>query len=182
MEFRIAVAAAAFGLATIVPAQATPCMIVTITGAQGGPQAYQGQAGPGTLVRYGEDADNCNAVRLQFDTGRGTLLRLSQINVLSSQINAVFFTHMHNDHSEGFADLIQHRWLIFPTSPKFDVVCSDDVASPLGSHRQLQEICRPHCRRRSPIRRSCAANCRGQAPPRRWTRRARECAHLRAEE
>ena len=132
MEFRIAVAAAAFGLATIVPAQATPCMIVTITGAQGGPQAYQGQAGPGTLVRYGEDADDCNAVRLQFDTGRGTLLRLSQINVLSSQINAVFFTHMHNDHSEGFADLIQHRWLIFPTSPKFDVVCSDDVASPLG--------------------------------------------------
>ena len=91
MEFRIAVAAAAFGLATIVPAQATPCMIVTITGAQGGPQAYQGQAGPGTLVRYGEDADDCNAVRLQFDTGRGTLLRLSQINVLSSQINAVFF-------------------------------------------------------------------------------------------
>jgi ribonuclease Z len=132
MEFRIAVAAAAFGLAAIVPAQATPCMTVTITGAQGGPQAYQGQAGPGTLVRYGEDADNCNAVRLQFDTGRGTLLRLSQINVLSSQINAVFFTHMHNDHSEGFADLIQHRWLIFPTSPKFDVVCSDDVASPLG--------------------------------------------------
>jgi ribonuclease Z len=39
---------------------------------------------------------------------------------------------MHNDHSEGFADLIQHRWLIFPTSPKFDVVCSDDTASPLG--------------------------------------------------
>jgi ribonuclease Z len=107
-------------------------MTVTITGAQGGPQAYQGQAGPGTLVRYGDDADNCNAVRLQFDAGRGTLLRLSQINVLSSQINAIFFTHMHNDHSEGFADLIQHRWLIFPTSPKFDVVCSDDTASPLG--------------------------------------------------
>ena len=84
MGFRIAAAAAAFGLAAVVPAQAAPCMIVTITGAQGGPQAYQGQAGPGTLVRYGDDADNCNAVRLQFDAGRGTLLRLSQINVLSS--------------------------------------------------------------------------------------------------
>ena len=132
MGFRIAAAAAALGLAAVIPAHAEPCMIVTITGAQGGPQAYQGQAGPGTLVRYGDDADNCNAVRLQFDAGRGTLLRLSQINVLSSQINAIFFTHMHNDHSEGFADLIQHRWLIFPTSPKFDVVCSDDTASPLG--------------------------------------------------
>jgi len=81
--------------------QAAPCVIVTITGAQGGPQAFQGQAGPGTLVRYGDDADNCSAVRLQFDAGRGTLLRLSQLNVLSSQLDAIFFTHMHNDHSEG---------------------------------------------------------------------------------
>jgi ribonuclease Z len=130
--FRIALGTVAWSLAALAPAQAAPCMTVTITGAQGGPQAYQGQAGPGTLVRYGDDADDCNAVRLQFDTGRGTLLRLSQINVLSSQLNAVFFTHMHNDHSEGFADLIQHRWLIFPASPKFDVVCSDDTTSPLG--------------------------------------------------
>jgi ribonuclease Z len=114
------------------PAAAAPCLIVTITGAQGGPQAYQGQAGPGTLIRYGDDTDNCNAVRLQFDAGRGTLLRLSQLSVLSSQIDAVFFTHMHNDHSEGFIDLLQHRWQLFPTSPKIDVVCSDDVTSPLG--------------------------------------------------
>lgn len=113
-------------------AQAAPCLIVTVTGAQGGPQAFQGQAGPGTLIRYGDDADNCSAVRMQFDAGRGTLLRLSQLNVLSSQLNAVFFTHMHNDHSEGFIDLIQHRWALFPTSPKIDVVCSDDVASPMG--------------------------------------------------
>jgi ribonuclease Z len=113
-------------------ADAAPCMIVTITGAQGGPQAYQGQAGPGTFIRYGDDADNCNAVRMQFDAGRGTLLRLSQVNILSSQLNAVFFTHMHNDHSEGFIDLIQHRWMIFPTAPKIDVVCSDDAATPLG--------------------------------------------------
>lgn len=112
--------------------QAAPCLTVSITGAQGGPQAYEGQAGPGTLISYGEDADNCGAVRLQFDAGRGTLLRLSQIKVISSQINAVFFTHMHNDHSEGFSDLIYHRWAFFPTNPKIDVVCSDDAANPLG--------------------------------------------------
>jgi ribonuclease Z len=132
MGFRVAAAAVAFGLTALTPAQAAPCMTVTVTGAQGGPQAYQGQAGPGTLVRYGDDADNCNQVRLQFDAGRGTLLRLSQANVLSLQVNAVFFTHMHNDHSEGFIDLIQHRWMIFPSGPKVDVVCSDDVTSPLG--------------------------------------------------
>src|SRR5882672_5929554 len=73
-------------------AQAAPCLIVTITGAQGGPQAFQGQAGPGTLVRYGHDAGNCSAVRLQFDAGRGTLLRLSQLDVLSSQLDASLLT------------------------------------------------------------------------------------------
>src|SRR3954468_5350659 len=113
-------------------AQAAPCLIVTITGSQGGPQAYQGLAGPGTLVRYGDDADNCSAVRLQFDAGRGTLLRLSQLEVNSGQLNAMFFTHMHNDHSEGFIDLIQHRWALFPTGAKIEVVCSDDAVSPLG--------------------------------------------------
>jgi ribonuclease Z len=127
------VAVTAMGtLAPLSAAHAAPCLTVIITGAQGGPQAYQGQAGPGTLVSYGDDANNCGAMRLQFDAGRGTLLRLSQINVLSSQVNAIFFTHMHNDHSEGFADLIQHRWMLFPTSSKIDVVCSDDIASPLG--------------------------------------------------
>jgi len=119
-----------FGMTAV--SQAAPCLTVTVTGAQGGPQAYRGQAGPGTLISFGDDANNCSAIRLQFDAGRGTLLRLSQINVLSSQVNAIFFTHMHNDHSEGFIDLIQHRWALFPTAPKIDVVCSNDVASPLG--------------------------------------------------
>jgi ribonuclease Z len=131
MRARFALATLALALATPA-AEAAPCMIVTITGSQGGPQAYKGQAGPGTLVRYGDDANNCSAVRFQFDAGRGTLLRLSQLDVLSSQINVVFFTHMHNDHSEGFADFIQHRWAIFPAAPKVDVVCSDDVDAPAG--------------------------------------------------
>jgi len=54
-------------------AQAAPCMTVTITGSVGGPQAYQGNANAGTLVGYGDDANNCSAVRLQYDAGRGTL-------------------------------------------------------------------------------------------------------------
>ena len=128
---RAVVAGAALLLAASA-AQAAPCLIVTVTGAQGGPQAFQGQAGPGTLIRTGDDADNCSAVRLQFDAGRGTLLRLSQLDVLSSQLDAIFFTHMHNDHSEGFVDLLMHRWMLFPKSPKIDVVCGDDVTSPLG--------------------------------------------------
>src|SRR5262249_25014861 len=67
------------GVAT---AEAAPCLIVTLTGTQSGPPAFNGLAGAGTLVRYGDDANNCGAVKLQFDAGRGTNMRLSQVGVL----------------------------------------------------------------------------------------------------
>src|SRR5687767_15784101 len=89
-DMLLKIAIAIVGLVTATPsAQAAPCLTVTITGAQGGPQAYKGQAGPGTLIRFGDDANDCNSVRLQFDAGRGTLLRLSQINVLSDRKSVV---------------------------------------------------------------------------------------------
>src|SRR3954468_10734571 len=111
---------------------AAPCLIVTLTGTQGGPQSFNGLAGAGTLVRFGDDADECGAVRLQFDAGRGTTMRLSQLKVGPEQLDAVFFTHMHNDHTEGFADLVQLRWSFNGTGPKIDVVCSADSVSPTG--------------------------------------------------
>ena len=67
-------------------------MTVTLTGTMGGPPEFNGLAGPGTLVRYGDDANNCSAVKMQFDAGRGTLMRLSQLNIPAAQLNAVFFT------------------------------------------------------------------------------------------
>jgi ribonuclease Z len=79
-------------------ARAAPCLTVTLTGTMGGPPAFNGLAGPGTLVRYGDDDNNCGAVRLQVDVGRGTTMRLSQVGVPVGQLNAVFFTHMHSDH------------------------------------------------------------------------------------
>jgi ribonuclease Z len=102
-------------------------MIVTLTGTQGGPTAFGGLAGAGTLVRYGEDSDGCNAVKLQFDAGRGTSMRLSQIPVLSNQLHAIFFTHLHSDHVDGLADLLQIRWHFNSTGPKVDIVCSADA-------------------------------------------------------
>ena len=108
---------------------AAPCMIVTLTGTQGGPSAFGGLAGAGALVRYGDDSDGCNAVKLQFDAGRGTSIRLSQIPVLANQLNAIFFTHMHSDHVDGLADLLQIRWHFNSKGPKVDIVCSDDVSA-----------------------------------------------------
>jgi ribonuclease Z len=111
---------------------AAPCLIVTLTGTQGGPQSFNGLAGAGTLVRFGDDSNECGATKLQFDAGRGTTMRLSQLKIGPEQLDAVFFTHMHNDHTEGFADLVQLRWSFNGTGPKLDVVCSADKVSPAG--------------------------------------------------
>lgn len=113
-------------------ADAAPCLIVTLTGTQGGPQSFNGLAGAGTLVRYGDDTNECGTVKLQFDAGRGTTMRLSRLGIGPEQLNAVFFTHMHNDHTEGFADLVQLRWSFNGTGPKIDIICTADAVSPLG--------------------------------------------------
>jgi ribonuclease Z len=124
---------AAVWLCTGIPVvQAAPCLTVTLTGSGGGPPTFNGLAGPGTLVQYGDDGDNCNAVKMQFDAGRGTNMRLSQIGVPEHQLTAIFFTHMHTDHTEGFADILQLRWHFNAAGPKIDVVCSSDIVSPLG--------------------------------------------------
>jgi ribonuclease Z len=125
--------AVATGLAVMAAAptaEAAPCLIVTLTGTQGGPPAFNGLAGAGTLVRYGDDSNNCGAVKLQFDAGRGTNMRLSQVGVTPVELNAIFFTHMHSDHTEGLGDIMQLRW--HRKGPKVDVVCSTDAVSPLG--------------------------------------------------
>ena len=117
---------------TLKAAQAAPCMVVSLTGTQSGPPAVNGLAGAGTLVRYGDDSNNCNTLRLQFDAGRGTTMRLSQLGVSPGQVTAIFFTHVHSDHADGFADLAQLRWNFNSSGPKLDVICADDLTSAQG--------------------------------------------------
>ena len=81
-------------------------------------------------MRYGDDSNDCGAMKLQFDTGRGTNMRLSQINVIPVQLNAIFLTHMHGDHTEGLADIMMLRWYF--KGPKIDIVCSADAVWPPG--------------------------------------------------
>jgi ribonuclease Z len=111
-------------------AEAAPCLLVTLTGTQSGPAVFNGQAGAGTLIRYGDDSNDCGAMKLLFDAGRGTNMRLSQINVAPPQLDAVFFTHMHGDHTEGFPDILTLRWYL--KGAKLDVVCSADAITVLG--------------------------------------------------
>jgi ribonuclease Z len=133
MKIALSVLVGSLWLCADIPAaHAASCLVVTVTGSMGGPPTFNGLAGPGTLVQYGDDSNNCNTVKMQFDAGRGTNMRLSQIGVPEWQLNAIFFTHMHTDHTEGFADILQLRWHFNPTGPKIDVICSSDVVSPLG--------------------------------------------------
>ena len=125
--------AAALGVAALsTAARAEPCLEVTLTGTQGGPPVFKGQAGAGTLVRYGDSENNCSDVALQFDTGRGTTQQLSKLGVPAGKVTAVFLTHVHSDHSEGLPDLMQLRWHFNSGGPKVDLVCSDDVTAPKG--------------------------------------------------
>jgi ribonuclease Z len=77
--------------------------IVTLTGT-GVPHPSPGRAGPGVLVRAGETA-------LQFDAGRGTVLRLADAGVAAHQLDALFITHVHSDHVVDVADLVMTRWI-----------------------------------------------------------------------
>ena len=113
-------------------AQAAPCMVITLTGTQGGPSSFQGLAGSGTLVRYGDESNDCRGVFLQFDAGRGTSMRLSQVGATPGDISAVFITHVHSDHVDGLADLLQMRWMQEYKRPKIDVVCAGDAVAPGG--------------------------------------------------
>ncbi len=132
LPIAMALAGSAWLAAAAPAAAAAPCLVVTLTGTQSGPALFNGQAGAGTLVSFGDDSNNCGTVRLQFDAGRGTNMRLSQVTVTPAQLNAIFFTHMHSDHTEGFADIILQRWNYNSKGPKLNVVCSSDAVSPQG--------------------------------------------------
>jgi len=76
---------------------------VTLTGT-GVPHPSPGRAGPGVLVRCGDTA-------LQFDAGRGTVLRLAEAGCGAHELDGVFLTHVHSDHVVGLADLVMTRWI-----------------------------------------------------------------------
>lgn len=123
---RVAASVLLFSLFSL-PALADSCLKVTLTGTMGGPASLNGLAGAGTLISYGDRDNQCNDLQLQFDAGRGTSLRLSQLDIGVNELDALFLTHLHSDHVAGVADILTTRWH-FGAPQLLDVVCSADVA------------------------------------------------------
>jgi ribonuclease Z len=103
------VAAAALVLAGILlasPRAQAQEIKVTLLGT-GSPAPAMNRFGPSILVEAGPD-------KFLFDAGRGAFQRLTQAKVRWQDIDAVFFTHLHSDHTVGFPDLWLSGWLVGP--------------------------------------------------------------------
>lgn len=111
------------------------CLEITLTGTMGGPAVFGGLAGSGTLVKYGSVGNDCGDIHLQFDAGRATSLRLSELGIGVNQLDAVFITHLHSDHTVGLVDILQTRWHFF--GKPIDLVCSADKTTGKPSPRTL---------------------------------------------
>lgn len=121
----------------------TPCTEVFLTGTGGGPAAVNGNAQSGVFIRSGHSGNGCNDVRLQFDAGRGTLLKLSLVPsptrpgfVTPPSISALFITHGHSDHTSSIPDILETRWIMTKNDGQFP-----GLKPPKPRYKDLPVIC-----------------------------------------
>lgn len=76
---------------------------VTLLGT-GTPIPSADRFGPSTLVEAGDQ-------KLLVDAGRGATIRLRQLGVPMGEIDVLFLTHFHSDHTSGVPDLWLTGWL-----------------------------------------------------------------------
>lgn len=96
------VVAAAVAVPASVRAQ-DAVITVTLLGT-GAPPPLPERFGPATLVRAGDQV-------LLFDAGRGAAIRMWQVSVGGSALDATFLTHLHSDHVVGLPDLWLTGWV-----------------------------------------------------------------------
>jgi ribonuclease Z len=76
---------------------------VTLLGT-GTPIPSKDRFGPCTLIEAGSQ-------KLLIDAGRGSTIRLAQLDIPIGRIDALFLTHFHSDHTVGVPDLWLTGWL-----------------------------------------------------------------------
>jgi len=98
---------------------------ITLLGT-GGPRPDPDRQGPATLVVAG-------GRHLLFDAGRGVATQIVRAGVALEQIDAVFITHHHFDHTGGLGDLLMATWNLGRTRPL-------PVYGPPGTERLLDDL------------------------------------------
>ena len=76
----------------------------------GTPYPDPNASGPATAVVVGKRV-------FLFDAGAGVMRRMNAAGLPSSGPEAVFITHLHSDHTLGYADLILTTWIMRRVSP-----------------------------------------------------------------
>ena len=71
----------------------------------GNPRPALSRFGPSILVEAGDD-------KLLFDCGRGVTQRLYQLKIPFNEVDALFLTHLHSDHTVGIPDLWLSGWVM----------------------------------------------------------------------
>ena len=77
-------------------------MKLTVLGS-GSPEAYARRASSGYLIEV-------DGQRILFDCGGGVVDRLLQAGLLPSDIDILFFSHLHSDHMIDYARLVHAAW------------------------------------------------------------------------
>jgi ribonuclease Z len=77
---------------------------VTLLGT-GNPRPSMERFGPSTLVEVGNQ-------KLLFDCGRGATQRMYQLKIPFNEVDALFLSHLHSDHTVGIPDLWLTGWIM----------------------------------------------------------------------
>jgi ribonuclease BN (tRNA processing enzyme) len=76
----------------------------------GYPRPDPERAGPSTAVVFGDKV-------FVVDAGRGVVLRLAAADLPLKNLQAVFLTHLHSDHTAGLPDLFNTSWQFGRSAP-----------------------------------------------------------------
>ena len=108
----------------------TNSMVVTLLGT-GSPTPLPDRFGPSVLVQAGDQT-------LLFDAGRGVPIRMHQIGVPLAEIDALFLTHFHSDHTAGIPDVWLTRWV--RTSQAKELTTPFNVIGPRGTKSLMANL------------------------------------------
>lgn len=91
-------------------AQAVPESTAVILLGTGTPRPDPKAQGPATAITVGKTV-------FLFDAGSGVERQLNAANLPINGVTAVFFTHLHSDHTLGYPDLILTSWVMGRRTP-----------------------------------------------------------------